>query len=359
MKTEEKINSLFETLRAEKASTSVSEVSTWIGVASAATAAGTSLPFLLKLKGLIISKLGIMTFTTIATTLTIASVVYFSNKQLEEPKTAKQQTIETLPSQKKDEQISVKPTVQKSEKSTSNDSKETPKETNFNLAPLQALEEIESLKAKKNFPTTAATLKTEGSFTKINARGGFEIEVVKGSGSSYEIIGSEEEVNAVKISISGNTIYISPAKKTMKNLNPIVRLTMSELNGIDLSGACEVKSADTFPGTNFELETSGASTIKIGISVDKLTANISGASEIKFFGEAKRVDMECSGASDLDWDNLKITDAEVNCSGASEITLNVTNSLNGTLSGASDFAYVTKPQEFNLKSSGASNIHKK
>lgn len=359
MKTEEKINNLFETLRAEKASTSVSEVSTWIGVASAATAAGTSLPFLLKLKGLIISKLGIMTFTTIATTLTIASVVYFSNKQLDEPKASKEQSLKTLPSQKKEEQSSIKPIELLQKNNSQTEKQETPKESNFTTAPLQALEKIESLQAKKNFPTITAAIKTEGSFTKINARGGFEIEVIKGSTSSYEIIGNEEEVNSVKITISGNTIYISPAKKITKNLHPIVKLTMNELNGIDLSGACEVKSDDTFPGSNFELETSGASTIKIGISVDKLTANISGASEIKFFGEAKTVDMECSGASDLDWDNLKITDAEVNCSGASEITMNVSNSLNGTLSGASDFSYVTKPQEFNLKSSGASNIHKK
>ena len=58
-------------------------------------------------------------------------------------------------------------------------------------------------------------------------------------------------------------------------------------------------------------------------------------------------------------ENFKITNAKVNFSGASEVTMNVTNSLNGTLSGASDFAYVTKPTEFNLKSSGASEIHKK
>lgn len=359
MKTEEKINSLFETLRAEKASTTVSEVSSWIGVVSAATAAGTSLPFLLKLKGLIISKLGIMTLTTLATTLSVVGVMYFSTStDLKESSTQENKKQERPIAQLK-EQDELK--------------KETPstvlpfnkEETTHSIFPEKEEffpfkeEDFPKLETRKNFPSLALPLKTEGSFTKINARGGFEIEVVKGSGSSYDIIGNEEEVNSVKISISGNTIYISPAKKNTRNLNPTIRLTMSELDGIDLSGACEVRSDDTFPGKNFELETSGASTIKIGLSVDKLTANISGASEIKFFGDAKNVDMECSGASDLDWDNFKITDADVNCSGASEITMNVTNSLNGTLSGASDFAYVTKPQEFNLKSSGASNIHKK
>jgi hypothetical protein len=359
MKTEEKINSLFETLRAEKASTTVSEVSTWIGVASAATAVGTSLPFLLKLKGLFISKLGIMTITTLATTLSVVGVMYFSTStDLKETSTQenKKQERSFVKLEKQDEQKDeIQQTVFPVKKEETTHSIFPEKEEFF---PFKE-EDLPKLEARKNLPTIAFAFKTEGSFTKINARGGFEIEVVKGSGSSYEVIGNEEEVNSVKISISGNTIYISPAKKNTRNLNPTIKLTMSQLNGIDLSGACEVRSDDTFPGENFELETSGASTIKIGLSVDKLTANISGASDIKFFGDAKSVDLECSGASELDWESFKITDAEVNCSGASEITMNVSNSLNGTLSGASDFEYVTKPQEFNLKSSGASNIHKK
>lgn len=359
MKTEEKINSLFETLRAEKASTTVSEVSTWIGVASAATAVGTSLPFLLKLKGLLISKLGIMTLTTLATSLSVVGVMYFSTStDLKETSTKenKKQERSFVKLEKQDEQKDeIQQTVFPVKKEETTNSIFPEKEEFF---PFKE-EDLPKLEARKNLPTIAFAFKTEGSFTKINARGGFEIEVVKGSGSSYEVIGNEEEVKSVKITISGNTIYITPSKNYSRNSNPTIRLTMSELNGINVSGACEVNSEDTFPGTNFELETSGASSIKIGISVDKLTANISGASEIDFFGDAGELDMECSGASELDWENLKIIDAKINCSGASEITMNVTNSLNGTLSGASEFAYVAKPLEFNLKSSGASNIHKK
>jgi hypothetical protein len=278
MKTEEKINSLFETLRAEKASTTVSEVSTWIGVASAATAVGTSLPFLLKLKGLFISKLGIMTITTLATTLSVVGVMYFSTStKLKENSVQPKQktTINSVKSneKEKEQKKETQQTVYPTKKEESTNSIFPQKEEFF---PFKE-EDFPQLETRQNLPTTTFAFKTEGSFTKINARGGFEIDVVKGSGSSYEVLGSEEEIKAVKITISGNTIYISPAKNNSRHTNPTIRLTMSELNGIDISGACEVKSNDIFPGTNFELETSGASTIKIGISVDKLTANISGA----------------------------------------------------------------------------------
>ena len=301
MKTEEKINSLFETLRAEKASTTVSEVSTWIGVASAATAVGTSLPFLLKLKGLFISKLGIMTLTTLATSLSVVGVMYFSSStalnETSTKETKKQDRlivqVEKQDEQKKETKQAVFP-VKKEEKTNSI----FPQKEEF--FPFKE-EDFPQLEKRKSLPTTTFAIKTEGSFSKINARGGFEIEVVKGSGSSYEVLGSEEDINSVKISISNNTIFISPAKKNCYNVNPTIRLTMSELNGIDLSGACTVKSDDTFTGTNFDLQTSGASEIKIGISVKKLTANISGASEIDFFGDASDVEIECSGASELDW----------------------------------------------------------
>lgn len=358
MKTEEKLNSLFETLRAEKASTSVSEISAWIGVASAATAVGTSLPFLLKLKGLLISKLGIMTLTTLAT-FSVVGVMYFSGttEVKEAPIQPREKSIvTTVDSVEKEEikaeiQPAIFPIVEE-EKSTSI----FPEIVSFFE---RNEEDFPIMEPRKSTRITPAPKAAEGSFTKINARGGFEIEVVKGATSSYEVLGDEDDANSVKVSISNNTIYLTPGKSSGKNGSRTVRLTMSELNGIDLGGACVVKSDDTFPGSNLELKTSGASTIKLGITVSKLTAVISGASDIDLFGNATEVSLTCSGASELDWEKLTITTAEVNCSGASEIVMNVTNSLSGTLSGASDFEYISKPAEFNLKSSGASDIHQR
>ena len=358
MKTEEKLNSLFETLRAEKASTSVSEISAWIGVASAATAVGTSLPFLLKLKGLLISKLGIMTLTTLAT-FSVVGVMYFSGttEVKEAPIQPREKsivtTVDTVEKEEiKDEvQPAIFPIVEE-EKITSI----FPEITSFFE---RNEEDFPVLEPRKSTRITPAPAATEGDFTKIHARGGFEIELVKGTTSSYEVLGDENDVNSVKISISGNTIYLTPAKSSGKSGSRIIRLTMSELNGIDIAGACVVKSDDTFPGSNFELNTAGASTIKLGVTVNKMTAVISGASDIDLFGNATDVNLSCSGASELDWEHLTITTAEVNCSGASEIVMNVTNSLSGTLSGASDFEYVSKPAEFNLKSSGASDIHQR
>ncbi len=93
--------------------------------------------------------------------------------------------------------------------------------------------------------------------------------------------------------------------------------------------------------------------------IDSLKLNAGGASKIKINGEAKKLESETSGASEIDAEKLKVEDAETEASGASSVTVSSANELKANASGASSVYYTGEPKNIIQDSSGASSIKKK
>jgi predicted porin len=69
--------------------------------------------------------------------------------------------------------------------------------------------------------------------------------------------------------------------------------------------------------------------------------------------------VEVSGASKIDAESLKSKTATVDASGASKVTLFVTERLNSDASGASKIEYSGNPANVEKKTSGASSVRQK
>ena len=76
-------------------------------------------------------------------------------------------------------------------------------------------------------------------------------------------------------------------------------------------------------------------------------------------GSGKRLDVNASGASSAGLEDLKVVDADVEFSGASHGTVNLTGRLDVTLSGASSMSYIGTPTLGRHNLSGASSMRQK
>ena len=93
--------------------------------------------------------------------------------------------------------------------------------------------------------------------------------------------------------------------------------------------------------------------------VTDLQVESSGASDVKISGYATNASIQCSGASDLKGYDLVVDNCNVKASGASDINITVNKELNVNASGASDVYYKGTAVIKDLHSSGASTVAKK
>ncbi len=221
--------------------------------------------------------------------------------------------------------------------------------------------------SKDVYPSQEILETAENISTEITA-----IEVTSG----YELIFDNElEVGQIVIETNKNIQkYIKSESKDNKltfeldrqvNMNEdlVLRLYVStkQFNNITASGGASVETLSTIKASSFRITLSGSSFINAAIESDDIYLSISGASRVNFIGSATNLHItECSGGSSINTLQLPCDNAIVNVSGASELTVNIKESISGTCSGSSMIKYSTSSLSItnSVELSGNSTIEK-
>lgn len=202
-------------------------------------------------------------------------------------------------------------------------------------------------------------IRNVGSFSELSIKNAFEIVLTKGDKNEIKITVDEpEDIDKVVTKVSDGKLNIYTKKKS-KNLGAVkIFIIYKELNGIEQSGATEISATNTIKTNKFYLKGSGATEVSLDLDVEELTIDFSGASEIKLDGNTNSFNVSLSGASELKASGLKSRNANINISGASEVQVYVTESIEGETSGASSIKVKGGVSVDKIKSSGISSISK-
>lgn len=130
------------------------------------------------------------------------------------------------------------------------------------------------------------------------------------------------------------------------------------LNAITASGASNVKFENAWQTTNATLKLSGASSIKADLKADKLNADLSGASQATISGTVNDLDMEASGASTFHGFELRTVNSNIEAHGASTAQVSTEKEIKVEASGASTVRYKGEAVIRDIKVSGASSVKK-
>lgn len=195
-------------------------------------------------------------------------------------------------------------------------------------------------------------------FHAIRVGGAFEVSLIQGDKESLVIEADENLMEHIKTEVSGHTLVV----ETEGNLRNYDRLklyvTFRELDLIDISGAVNVYGDDNLTFGDLTIETSGATELTLQLEASSLSIGSSGASKINLSGHCQNASLESSGASELMAGDLETEKFSLNISGAGESTVFVTNTLDVSVSGASQVRYKGNPQTINQETSGAGSISK-
>ncbi len=206
-----------------------------------------------------------------------------------------------------------------------------------------------------------------GSFSAISVSNAFDVFLTQGSEDAVAISASEQQYKdkiITKVENGTLKIYLENDKKFWKNFNAgkmklKAYISFRDVDGINISGACDVVVKGSIKTDKLKLNISGASDFNGAVDVKELDVNLSGASDVDMSGRGDKIKIDVSGASKFDGYDFVTEYCDVEASGASDVRVTVNRELNARASGASGIGYKGNGVIRDIKTSGASNISKR
>lgn len=176
-------------------------------------------------------------------------------------------------------------------------------------------------------------------FDSIEIGGAFEliVHVDPTATQRVEVSGDDNIVPKVTTKVSGGELDVEiGAGMVRPKLDMKIEVWVPALTGLEASGAADI-TVEGLHGERFDLD-------------------LSGASETTLRGEVDLFEVDLSGASDLDARDLHAKIVELELSGAGDAEVWASDRLDADVSGAGDVRYFGDPKEVKQDVSGAGSI---
>jgi hypothetical protein len=218
--------------------------------------------------------------------------------------------------------------------------------------------------AQKTVYDPNAEVRTVGSFHAVQLSHAFSVIITQGSEEAVAVSAADKDLMAhIKTKVENGVLKIGfENDKKWNARNPKLKayISVKNLDAIRASGACEVKIEGTLNAPSLKIELSGASDLtgKINVS-DKLDAHLSGASDLSLTGIADNATIDVNGASEMKAYDFTTSNCKIEASGASSVQITVDKELSANVSGASNVRYKGTGMIRDIKTSGAGSISRK
>lgn len=196
-----------------------------------------------------------------------------------------------------------------------------------------------------------------GTFTGIDVFGNVELDLVQDSGvPSVEVKGHPSVIHDLRTEVVDGVLKIYTSKffvgREIK-----VNIVNANYDRINASGATDLRTFGKITAERLDITMTGASKADLKVSVSQdIKVDISGASNLEIEGVAYQLKSNSTGASKMDAEDLLVRNARIVGTGATQVNLNVTDSLEVDMTGASSVTNRGKPSYLKESKLGISNI---
>lgn len=133
-------------------------------------------------------------------------------------------------------------------------------------------------------------------------------------------------------------------------------VTAPDISKIDIAGTGKLESESTIEVQNIELMVSGIGKIELNLKAENIDAIISGAGKMELNGTADNLTIDISGSGKIDGEDLTVKKCTASISGSGKSLIDVTESLDVSISGSGGVYYVNPPANINKNVSGMGKI---
>ncbi len=204
-----------------------------------------------------------------------------------------------------------------------------------------------------------------GEMTDLTIKGNFKINLRQDSAYLVEVFGRRSKVEEVEFdyNLENKNLEIKiedyDEEFNFRGRAPVyININTPNIQEIELYGKNELTSRN-LELDELYLHMAGFSKAIISGNFKNLKVEFEGLSEAEISGEANYFEATLAGKSDLKAKNLICEEAEIKAYGKSDAVVNVTNYLNAYAAGVSEIKYYGNPKKIDEKTSGISSILKR
>jgi hypothetical protein len=197
----------------------------------------------------------------------------------------------------------------------------------------------ETTSAAQGSGVTATETRELPAFSAIDLAGVNDVIVGIGGEQRVVVLGDDNLIELVTTEVEGGTLVIAQSQ-AFEAASPMrVEITVPSLDDVRLSG-------------------SGAVSID-GHDIELFAVSMSGTGVIRGSGTAGRLDVELGGTGDIELESLAAESATVELSGAGNVHVHVTGSLDARVSGTGTIFYTGSPSNVSSEVTGAGAVIEK
>jgi hypothetical protein len=198
-------------------------------------------------------------------------------------------------------------------------------------------------------------------FKDVDVSGAAKVYVSQSEHSSVKLEGDENLLPYIEVIQEGDKIRVR--NKPGFNLIPTgdlkVYVSTPVYNNIDASGACDIIGQTKISNPeNLEMHVSGAGDIQMEVDAPRLKAQVSGSGSINLKGQTRDVDLDLTGAGHAHCYELLAENTKVEISGAGSAEVYASVRLDADVSGAGNVSYKGNASDVNQHVSGAGSVKK-
>lgn len=176
------------------------------------------------------------------------------------------------------------------------------------------------------------------SFKSISTEGAFTVEVQCQKDQDVEVEADDNILSMVETEVNGGVLYLKNSQSYSVHEPVVIRISVPDIEGLSVSGAGSIDISG-MKNEKFEIDSSGAPTIKVS-------------------GVTKVIDIDTSGAARIDTHKLHASRGVVDSKGVSKIDVDVRDELDIKIAGPSLVTYEGNPT-VNQTISGPGKLQKK
>jgi Putative auto-transporter adhesin, head GIN domain len=214
--------------------------------------------------------------------------------------------------------------------------------------------------AAQSFNDPNAEVRDAKGFHGINVSHAFDVYLSQGDEAVAVSSTDMDYRSRIKVEVKDGILFISLDNQGMKwakgNKHLKAYVSYKKLDKINISGACDVYINGSLKADELKVDLSGASDLKGKLDVKTLDVDISGASDMTVTGTANQLKIDASGASNFKGQDLSVDYCNVDASGASDVKITVNKELSANVSGASDLRYKGEGLIRDIRTSGAGSV---
>ncbi len=175
-----------------------------------------------------------------------------------------------------------------------------------------------------------------GDFNKLEVSGIFTVKIFIGGNARLKLITESNLIKHIKIRQKNGKLIIYSTRNLSPRRKLLVLIKTPSLKSVEASGVTKV--------------------LVKKINSPKFRVDLSGASELRVIGRTGKLTADVSGASNLNAKHLIADIVEIDCSGASRAIVNARGKLIADASGASSIIFAGNPKIVKADASGISKI---